>query len=65
MMSRIALSYCYCLLMITYQVFFTHLTLSLASLTTLSLQVEVCKRKGTDIPLGWGVNSKGQVRVPV
>ena len=35
------------------------------SLTTSSLQVEVCKRKETDIPLGWGVNSKGQVRVPV
>lgn len=31
-------------------------------ITLFSPQVEMCRRKETEMPQGWGVNSKGQVR---
>ena len=31
-------------------------------ITSFSPQVEMCRRKETEIPQGWGVDSKGQVR---
>lgn len=40
----------------------TYIRLNTFLITLFSLQVEMCHRKETEMPQGWGVNSKGLVR---